>query len=161
MLFALAFDPIFVLAAIVRQPFGDFVKSACCAALVFSIRVELHELPDVEFVHSVLTARLDEEAFAFWGDRDGRDHVVGAKAAMQFPEMAAAFAYLFKASGHQLAPDAPATQSLSRSIGNEHCRFPFSAELVESKSRTYFPFRFGAAARPSFINRLMPSGRPG
>src|SRR5262249_19755749 len=35
----------------VRQPFGDFVWSACCAALVFSIRVELHELPDTEFVH--------------------------------------------------------------------------------------------------------------
>ncbi len=51
MLFVLAFDPIFVLAAIVRQPFGDFVWSACCAALVFSIRVELHELPDAEFVH--------------------------------------------------------------------------------------------------------------
>jgi hypothetical protein len=53
-LFALAFDPIFVLAAVVRQAFGDFVKSACCAALVFSIRVELHELPDVEFVHGLL-----------------------------------------------------------------------------------------------------------
>ena len=51
MLFALIFDPVFVLAAIVRQPFGDFVWSACCAALVFSIKVELHELPDVEFVH--------------------------------------------------------------------------------------------------------------
>ena len=51
MLFVLAFDPIFVFASIVRQPFGDFVWSACCAALVFSIKVELHELPDVEFVH--------------------------------------------------------------------------------------------------------------
>jgi hypothetical protein len=127
MLFVLAFDPIFVLMAIVRQAFGDFVKSACCAALVFSIRVELHELPDSELVHSVFTARFDEEAFAFWGDRDGRDHVVGAKAAMQFPmqfpEMAAAVADFFKASGNQVASDTPTTQSLSRSIGNEHCRF--------------------------------------
>jgi len=89
---------------------------------------------------SALTARLDEEAFAFWGDRDRRDHVVGAKAAfqfpMQFPEMAAAFAYLFKASGNQVAPDAPATQSLFRAISNVHYRFSFAAELVESKSRT-------------------------
>ncbi len=52
MLLVLAFDPIFVLAAIVWQPFGDLVKSACCTALVVSIRVELHELPDVEFVPS-------------------------------------------------------------------------------------------------------------
>jgi hypothetical protein len=59
---------------------------------------------------------------------------------MQFPEMAAAVGYFFKASGNQVAPDTPTTQSLSRSIGNEHCRFPFSAELVESKSRTYFGF---------------------
>jgi hypothetical protein len=51
MLFVLAFDPIFVLAAIVRQPFGDFIKSTCCAALFASIRVELHELSNVEFVH--------------------------------------------------------------------------------------------------------------
>jgi hypothetical protein len=54
MLFVLAFDPIFVLAAIMRQPFGDLVWSACCAALVFSIRVELHELPDGELVHGLL-----------------------------------------------------------------------------------------------------------
>jgi hypothetical protein len=142
--FVLAFNPIFVLAAIVRQPFGDFVKSARCAALVFSIRVELHELPDGELVHSVLTARLDEEAFAFWGDRDGRDQVVGAKAAfqfpMQFPEMAAAFADFFKASGNQVAPDAPATQSLSRSIANEHRRFPFSAELMSQRTHLLPPF---------------------
>jgi hypothetical protein len=104
--------------------------------LAFAIRVELHELPDGELVHSVLTARLDEKAFAFWGDRDGRDHVVDAEAAiqfpMQFPETATAFANLFKASGNQVAADAPATQSLSRAIRNVHCRFSFAAQ---SKSR--------------------------
>ncbi len=51
MLFVLAFNPIFVLAAIVRQTFGDFVKSTCCAALFVSIRVELHELSDCKLMH--------------------------------------------------------------------------------------------------------------
>jgi hypothetical protein len=50
-LFVLAFNPIFVLAAIVRQSFGDFVKSTCCAALFVSIRLELHELPDCKLMH--------------------------------------------------------------------------------------------------------------
>jgi len=117
----------------VRQAFGDFVKSACCAALVFSIRVELHELPNAEFVHSVLTARLDEEAFAFWGNRDCRNRVIPLDVAMQFPEMAAIPSNFFKAIGDQLSTNAPATQSLSRLISNVHCRFSFVAELVESK----------------------------
>jgi len=93
-------------------------------------------LTHVEFVHSVLTARLDEEALAFRGDRHGCDHVVDSKSAMQLPQIAAAFANFFETVGNQVAPDAPATQSLSRAISYMHCRFSFPAELVESKSRT-------------------------
>jgi len=93
-------------------------------------------LTHVEFVHSVLTARLDEEALAFRGDRHGCDHVVDSKSAMQLPQIAAAFANFFETVGNQVAPDAPATQSLFRAISNVHYRFSFAAELVESKSRT-------------------------
>src|SRR5262249_52629129 len=51
MLLMCTFDAIFVLLAIVRELFGDFVRSAWRAYALVSIGIELHELSDVEFVH--------------------------------------------------------------------------------------------------------------
>jgi hypothetical protein len=51
MLLAYAFNPIPVLAAIVRKLFGDLIQSAWRGPRLASIGVELHQLPDVEFVH--------------------------------------------------------------------------------------------------------------
>ncbi len=51
MLLAYAFDPIPVLAAIVRKLFGDLIQSAWRGPTHASIGVELHYLSDVEFVH--------------------------------------------------------------------------------------------------------------
>jgi hypothetical protein len=46
-----AFDTVFIFLAIVRQSFGDLVSPGRgCKALV-TIRMELHDLPDVELVH--------------------------------------------------------------------------------------------------------------
>jgi hypothetical protein len=84
---------------------------------------------------SSLAASLDEEALAFRRNRHGRDYVVGSKASMQLPEVAAAFANFLETSGKQVAANTPATQGLSCAIGNAHCRFSFAAGLVESKSR--------------------------
>jgi hypothetical protein len=76
MLFVLAFDPIFELATIVRQPFGDFVWSACCAALVFSIRVCIwitafpagKGLPGISLVFSTfIVTRLSTSALSWSG----------------------------------------------------------------------------------------------
>ncbi len=52
MLFVCAFDPILVLAAVMGELLGDLVRSVWCSRAFISIRVELHNLPNAELVHS-------------------------------------------------------------------------------------------------------------
>lgn len=98
MLLLCAFDPVFVLAAVVWQLFGDLVRS------VWGVRVwigsKLHESSYPEFVHSDhrfsfprpegprisnFAFYLDKDRPAFQRDRYGTNDVIGPEAAMQQP----------------------------------------------------------------------------